>query len=164
MRRVISSLAVIIGVLAFAPLSPAQSLGELAAREKEKRKARTGKVYSDEDLRSRAASRAAESSASSDTSTAAAAEGAAPAADASAEDQQRAEKDRAWRERRDTARAALDAAKAEQAKAEEAFNAAPDQVKNSFRTRLDETKQKVLEAQQAVDKIEDERRFGGVAR
>jgi hypothetical protein len=174
MRRVFSSLVVIAGILAFAPLAKAQSLGEVAAREKEKRKARTGKVYNDDDLHRRGAAAAASTESGAGDAVAAGAT-ATPATAASAaggkEDAGSAEgtddrsaKEKAFRERWSKANADLDAAKAELAKIEEQYNNAPDGMKPSYQTQLTQARAKALEAQQAVDKLDDERRFAGFNR
>ena len=164
--------AVVIGTvaLAAAPVS-AQSLGELAAKEREKRKARTaGKVYSDEDLRKHGAPPApadspSEGSGAESTSAGASSEGGVGnEGGTTTEVDERAEREKAWRTRWDKANTDLEQARADLATAQSAFDNAPDLMKPAFQGRLDDAQKKVRDAEQAVNALDDERRFAGFRR
>jgi len=174
MRGLLS--AVVIGAVALAAApGSAQSLGELAAKEREKRKARTaGKVYSDEDLRKHGSPAAAPADPSSEGAGAPAAgstggeasseTGAVSETGTVSETDQRAEREKAWRDRWDKANATLDQARDEQTRAQAAYDNAPDLMKPAFQGRLDDAQKKFRDAEQAVNTLDDERRFSGFRR
>jgi hypothetical protein len=165
--------AVVVGAVALAAApGGAQSLGELAAKEREKRnKSRAaGKVYSDEDLRKQGGA-AAPADASSEGAGAEAASagasseaGAGSEAGATTEVDERAEREKAWRARWDKANTTLEQARADLATAQSAYDSAPDLMKPAFQGRLDDAQKKMRDAQQAVDALDDERRFSGFRR
>jgi hypothetical protein len=165
--------AVVVGAMTLAATpGSAQSLGELAAKEREKRnKSRAaGKVYSDEDLRKHGGPPAPADSSTEGAGAEAASAGASSEGGVgneggtTTEVDERAEREKAWRARWDKANTTLDQARADLATAQSAYDNAPDLMKPAFQGRLDDAQKKVRDAQQAVDTLDDERRFSGFRR
>jgi len=164
------SIAVLAGMLLPRP-AVGQSLGEVAAREKERRKGKTDHVITDEDLR-KAHSRATDDSEAATTSDSAAKPDSTPKADSATsgkkektEEELRADRQKAWQERRN--------------KADEDVKRLSKEIEDLQRTagnrrtyqydpnraqaldRLEAAKTELQAAQQRLDDLEDERRREG---
>jgi hypothetical protein len=153
--------------------SSGQSLADAAAKEKERRKGHSGRVYTEEDLRRAGAARAregapTEAAAAPDAAVApkesAGKEGAAAegAAKPKTDDEVRADQEKAWRDR--LAKANADVARLS-AQAEELQRGANDLTQNLYGAsragqlaKLEETRKQLAAAQDAVSTLEDEGR------
>lgn len=172
MRHVRPVLAALAVVLCAGTLAGAQSLGEVAAREKERRekerqKHGTAKVLTEDDLRSggkgtfsnAGSTAAAEGEAAKE---APAAEGAKPAAKEKSEDEARAEQQAAWRRRLDDANAQVVALTARVNELQTALNDVSGNLYSAGRTNamneLDKAKADLAAAQQSVTALEEEGR------
>jgi chromosome segregation ATPase len=144
----------------------AQSLGDLAEREKARRKGESKRVITDEDLAkgSRTTKAAADDGAAGDTGTAAAKE-AGPASKGPSEEERREQARKAWEERRKKAEdevAQLTKQVDElqqQVSDQRVYQLGPNRAR-----RLDDLQQaqdRLAAAQQRLDDLEDERRREG---
>ena len=151
-------------------VAPAQSLGELAAREKERRKGLTARLYTDEDLRHTSQQQANyTSSAAADPATAlpVVAGGVAAAVPkegegAKSEDDLRAERAKAWRESLQKARDDVTRLSADIERLQLGLNDLSQNLYGAGRRaqidRLEEAKGQLAAAQQSVGDIEEEGR------
>lgn len=169
-------LAFALGAAFFAPaFSGAESLADIAAREKERRKGKSGKVITENDLRRAGSSvyippDTTESGDASSTSTeSASGEGAAPAKPAGggegaaatkpkSDDEIRDDAKKAWRERMDKASAEVTRLQSEVTTLEQNPNI---YLNPGAVSQLDKAKQALAAARQQVDTLEDERRRNG---
>ncbi len=147
----------------------AQSLGDLAAREKERREkegAKRGKVYTEYDL-PRAGSGTLSQPGASETPAPAAAEAAPKAADAGGEqpkteEELRAERAQDWRQRRQDAQAAADQLQKRAEQIQLALNDLTQNLYGGTRTaqlnQLDKTQKDLAAAKQKVADLDDEGR------
>jgi len=174
MRTFLAALSTLTLCLGAARL-PAQSLGDLANREKEKRKAKPAKVYTEDDLQRAGGPARNASPATQDDSAAKA--GAttkdtkeAPPAGTVKEKEKtpeeiRADEEKAWRDRRDKATAEVARLSAEVSRLQDGVS---DPTLGQYGPRrasaleeVDKAKQELAKAQQAVTDLEEERRRSG---
>lgn len=173
MRPWVAVAAAAVAVAVLAPLSPAQSLAEVAARTNKKKaedkSAKPAKVYTESDLRGRAAGSGAMSqmegpAATSAPSPAPGAAGAVPPAGAKVktEEEERSEKQAEWRERLQKAEADVTRISEEVNRAQTALNDISGALYGGTRggliTRVEEGKRQLALAQQAVLDIQEEGR------
>jgi hypothetical protein len=171
MRRFSAVTLAVIAALVLPALGSAQSLGELAAREREKRKAKSGaaaKTYSDGDLGSSSGLSSAEPAAeSSDPSAASpqAKDGAAAPKKEKTEEELQAEREKAWRER--LAKAGQDLARitARIDTLQRSLGDISQQLYGATRTaqlnELENLKREQATTQQALTDLEEEGRRSG---
>ena len=164
------SVLVIAGAVKVPTVGQAQTLGELAAREKERRKGLTARLYTDEDLRH--ASQQQESytsTAAADAPTALpAVAGGVPAvvpkeaASAKSEDELRAEREQAWRERLQKARDDVTRLSGDVERLQLGLNDVSQNLYGAGRRaqidRLESAKGQLVAAQQSVGDLEEEGR------
>jgi hypothetical protein len=173
--------ALVSAVLLLLPaFSSAQSLGEVAAREREKRKnAKPTKIYTERDLRGAGAGAPVNigtgevstgEPAAQTPSEGAAPGGAAPGAakpgqKEKTEDEVRAEQTKAWREQLDKANAEVTRLTGELAKLEAVAGDARTPIYGTNRdllmTRIDELRKQLAAAQQSVDTLTEQGRRQG---
>lgn len=157
MRLVIPVLVAAVA-LAAAPRVSAQSLGEIAEKEKERRKGKTSKVITEEDLRKGGGSvQVLETETSTDAEASAPAEGATPAEGTEAaakpapqgksDDEKKAEKQAALQKEVDAERAHIEGIKADIAKREVELN---DLSNYTFGGRRADLVKFVEDARQAI--------------
>jgi len=161
------------GLLSFPVAASAQSLAEIAAKQKEKRKGKPTKVFTEEDLK-KGPSRGFTSGESSEPAP----EGAAPAPGAAtapegsgtqppqkSEDELRAERQAAWRDKIQKARDNVTQLSSEVSRLEAALNDLTVPVYGATRTTRVEAhqkaKQQLAAAQLAVADLEEEGRRNG---
>jgi hypothetical protein len=164
--RVVSLLAA--GALASAGAAPAQSLADIAAKQKEKRKGKT-KVYTEEDLRRGGTTgySPTEVAVAADGEEAAApAPAAAPGAPAArSEEEQRADQSKIWRDKLQKSRENVTQLTAETNRLQTALNDLTQPVYGSTRAAriaaLEKAKQQLAAAEQAVTDLEEEGRRNG---
>jgi len=161
---------VIAGVVKIPTVAPAQSLGELAAREKERRKGLTARLYTEEDLRHANEQRGAYASSEAQDPGAVlqAAAGDAPAAapkegaSAKSEDQLRAEQEKAWRDRLQKAKDDVTRLSADVERLQLGLNDVSQNLYGAGRRaqidRLESAKGQLVAAQQSVEGLEEEGR------
>ena len=152
----------------FALPSSAQSLAEVAARSKKKESGKTAKVYTEADLRGRAASSGSmsqmEGPAGTSATPAAAAAGVVPppGAKPKSEEEERAEKQVEWRDRLQKAEGDVTRISDEVNRAQTALNDIQGPLYGGTRagliTRLEEGKRQLVIAQQTVVDIQEEGR------
>jgi hypothetical protein len=170
----VSSLAVLITScsLVLPGVASAQSLAEAAAKEKERRKTRTGKVFTEEDARRAGASRprdvtiidgAAAPDAAAKEGTPK--EGAAKEGAEKPKEETRADQEKAWRDRLTKANADVAKLTTQADGIQRSLNDLTQNVYGSTRTaqmaRLEETKKQLATAQQSVEAITEEGRRSG---
>lgn len=169
MRPWVAVAAAAAAVAVLAPPSPAQSLAEIAARTKKKESGKPAKVYTETDLRGRAAGSGSMSqmegpAATSAASPAPGAAGAVPPAGErpKTEEEERAEKQAEWRERLQHAQSEVTRISAEVDRAQTALNDISGPLYGGTRggliTRVDEGKRQLALAQQSVLDIQEEGR------
>lgn len=163
----------VVGVLAAAALAlasgaAAQSLAEIAAKQKEKRKGKPAKVYTEEDLKhgpSRGFTPGDEQAASEGEPAPPAAPPAAGAPAPKSEDEVRAEQQRAWREKLQKTRDNVTQLGAETNRLQTALNDLTQPAFGATRANriaaLEKAKQQLAAAQQAVVDLEEEGRRNG---
>lgn len=169
LSRVVALLAA--GALAFASGASAQSLAEIAARQKEKRKGKPAKVFTEEDLRrgsARALTPGDEGVAAEDEPAAVPAPAAAPAGNAPAqksEEELRAEQERAWREKLQKSRDNVTQLTAEVNRLQTALNDLTQPAFGATRAAriaaLEKAKAQLGFAQQSIVDLEEEGRRAG---
>ena len=169
MRPWVAVAAAAVAVAVLAPLSPAQSLAEVAARTKKKESGKPAKVYTESDLRGRPAASGSMSqmegpAATSAPSPAPGAAGAVPPAGAKVktEEEERSEKQAEWRERLQKAEADVTRISEEVSRAQTALNDISGPLYGGTRagliTRVEQGKRQLALAQQAVLDIQARRR------
>lgn len=172
MRDVRPVLAALAAVLCAGALAGAQSLGEVAAKEKERRekerqKHGTAKVLTEDDLRGggKGTFSNAGSTAASDgeaAKEAPAAEGAKPAAKEKSDDEVKAEQQAAWHKRLDDANAQVTALTARVTELQTALNDVSGDLYNAGRTNtmneLAKARAELAAAQQSLSDLEEEGR------
>jgi hypothetical protein len=156
--------------LGLASGAPAQSLAEIAAKQKEKRKGKPTKVFTEEDLR-RGSSGAVTADAGAPVEGEPAAvpsPGAAPAPNAPAqptEEEQRAEQQKAWRDKLQKSRDNVTQLDAEVNRLQTALNDIAEPLYGATRANrmaaLEKAKQQLASAQQAVVDLEEQGRRSG---
>jgi uncharacterized protein (DUF3084 family) len=167
MRLYSTVVFLVTAALAIPLTSSAQSLAEAAAKEKERRKARSGHVFTEEDLRKAGGGRrdapaqpAAEPGAPVTADEASTGSDEAPKA--KTEEEARAEQEKAWRERLSKAQADVARLTAEAEGLQRALNNVSQNIYSATRTaqlnRLEETKKQLATAQQSVAELEAEGR------
>ena len=170
LSRVVALLAA--GVLGFASGASAQSLAEIAAKQKEKRKGKAVKVFTEEDLRkgsARGFSPGDEGvTAEGEPAAVPAPSAAAPAGNAPAqksEEELRAEQERAWREKLQKSRDNVSQLTAEVNRLQTALNDLTQPAFGATRANrlaaLEKAKQQLAAAQQSVVDLEEEGRRSG---
>jgi hypothetical protein len=156
--------------LGLASGAPAQSLAEIAAKQKEKRKGKPTKVFTEEDLR-----RGSPGIVTADAAAPAEGEpaavpppGAAPAATAPAqptEEELRAAEQKAWRDKLQKSRDNVTQLDAEVNRLQTALNDIAEPLYGATRANrmaaLDKAKQQLAAAQQAVVDLEEQGRRSG---
>ena len=168
------SLVVSLTVLSFLlpGASSAQNLAEAAAKEKERRKGHSGRVFTEEDLRKAGGARAREAAPAEPAvvtadATAAPKEGAAKegAAKPKTEDELKADRETAWRQR--LAKANADVARLS-AEADTLQQGANDLTQNLYGAsragqlaKLEETRKQLAAARDSASALEDEGRRSG---
>ena len=169
MRILPAAALVTAALLLFPPASSPQSLGEIAAREKEKRKSsKPAKVYTERDLRTAGAGgtvSATESGAPAEAETAASGakeEGKGGAPKGKTEEEVQAEQAKAWREKLQKANENVSKLQADADRLQVALNDLTGNIYGSQRTallsKLEEVKKQIAAAKQAVADLEDEGR------
>jgi len=172
MRDVRPVLTALAAVVCAGTLASAQSLGEVAAREKERRekerqKHGTAKVLTEDDLRSGGRGTFSNPGSTATTegdaaSKAPAAQGAKPAATEKSDDEVKAEQQAAWHKRLDDANAQVAALTARVNELQTALNDVSGNLYSAGRTNamneLDKAKADLARAQQAVTDLEEEGR------
>lgn len=166
--RVLTVAAVLSAALLLVPkAATAQTLGEVAEKEKERRKKeKPAKVYTEGDLKKGGGNVSVVGPAST-TSEAKPAEGAEGAAKEKekTDDEKKAEQAKAWREKLDEARANVTRLSAEVTKLQTDANDLSGPLYSSIRTsllnRLEEAKKLLAAAQQSVTDLEEEGRRNG---
>lgn len=171
MRVVFALAALGLGIVLAVPPSSAQSLGEAAEKAREKRKSKSGKVLTEEDLRKAKGGSLSMPTASGSAEAAPAegappAEGAAPAGAAKTEEKSeeeiRAEAAKAWRERLEKAQAEVTRLRAELQRLEGAAGDLTGPLYGGARqelgSQIEQTKQQLAAAEQQVAQIEEEGR------
>jgi len=175
----LSSLAAFVaaGLLSLPAAGSAQSLAEIAAKQKEKKKGKSTRVFTEDDLK-KGTARGFTSGDSSEptgesgsqpsaegTAAPAAAEGAGAQAPQKSEDELRAERQTAWREKIQKARDNVTQLTAEVGRLEAALSDLTVPVYGATRTTRVEAhqkaKQQLAAAQQAVADMEEEGRRAG---
>lgn len=163
--RMPSVVALVAAALVALPaVSGAQSLAEIAAREKERRKnQKPAKVYTENDVRRGAGGLGEAGSAPPAAETGAKAEGsvAAPAKPEKSDEEKRTEQQKAWRERLQKTNEEITRLSAEV----DRLQAAADGNRNFFSatrtnlmSQLDQTKAQLAQAKQTLSELEDEGR------
>lgn len=171
--RAVSVAAFLAASLLFVPArSSAQSLAEIAAKEKEKKKGKQAKVYTEDDLRR--AKPNPNLAGGEDAAAATPAEGAPAEAKEGApqekkkektEEELRAEQETGWRQKLQKAREDVTRLSAEVDRLQGVLNDTTVNIYSATRTnalsQLEQTKQQLAAAQQAVTDLEDEGRRRG---
>lgn len=156
----------------FPTCSGAQSLAEVAAKEKERRKAKTGRTFTEEDLRRAGASRPPEApSAPAAGGTAVAGEAGAPkeakdgAPKPKTEDEVRAEQEKAWRDRLAKANEDVTRLNGQIEVMQRGLNDVSQNLYGPARTaqanRLDDARGQLAAAQKSVADLQEEGRRAG---
>lgn len=161
------------GLFCLAQGAAAQSLAEVAAKQKENRKGKQSKVYTEEDLKrsgprggapAEGAAGGGESAAAAPAAGSQGEGGAAPAAPKS-DDELKAERETAWREKLIKARDNVTQLTSEVSRTEAALGDLTVSVYGAARanrlTALDRAKQQLVAAQQTVADLEEEGRRNG---
>jgi hypothetical protein len=154
--------------LGLASGATAQSLAEIAAKQKEKRKGKPTKVFTEEDLRRGSAGTVTADAGVPVEGEPAPAPAAAPAANAPAqptEEEQRAEQQKAWRDRLQKSRDNVTQLEAEANRLQTALNDIAEPLYGATRANrmaaLEKAKQQLAAAQQAVVDLEEQGRRSG---
>ena len=159
------------GLLCLAHAAAAQSLAEIAAKQKEKRKGGQTKVYTEQDLKKGPASNivadegvpAGDGEATAPTSPAEGQGAAGPPQ--KSDDELKAEREAAWRDKIGKARDNVLQLTSEVSRIETALNDLTVPIYGTARTNrmqaLDKTKQQLTAAQQSVADLEEEGRRSG---
>lgn len=172
------ALTAVVAALVLPARLPAQSLGEVAAKERERRekagKAKPAKVYTESDLRGRASSSGTVSQPGAVTSSETPAEGQAAVAAPSpaagekkekTEDEKRAEQEQAWREKLQKARQDVIQLTEKVNRLQASLNDLSGNLYGSTRTNLltqfESAKKELSAAQQRVTDFEEEGRRSG---
>jgi hypothetical protein len=168
MRPWVAAAAAAAAVVLLAPISPAQSLAEVAAKSKKKETGKPAKVYTESDLRGRPGASGSMSQMDGPVATASPAPGAAAAVPPAGEkpkteEQERAEKVAEWRQRLQTAEAEGTRISEEVNRAQTALNDIQGPLYGGTRagliTRVEEgTRQLALAKQMVLDIQEEGRR------
>jgi hypothetical protein len=150
-------------------MSSAQSLAEVAAKEKERRKGKSGRTLTEEDLRRAGASRQREGT-TSEGAAAPPAEGAAPDAKSAKEgapkaktaDEVRADQEKAWRDRLTKANDDVSKLSGQIDTMQRALNDASQNLYGPGRAtqiaRMEDAKKQLVTAQQSVADLQEEGR------
>jgi hypothetical protein len=146
----------------------AQSLAEVAAKEKERRKAKSGRTFTEEDLRRAGATRPRDTAAAVPDAAAASPEAGAPKAGKESApkpktpDEIRAEQEKAWRDRLAKANEDVTRLSGQIDMIQRGLNDVSQPLYGPARTtqlgRLDDAKKQLAAAQQSVSDIQEEGR------
>jgi chromosome segregation ATPase len=148
-------------------LASAQSLAEIAAKEKERRSGKAVKSYTEEDLRRAGGAvpsfaTTSPDEAAADDASAAESQGAAGTPQEKSEDEQRAAAEKAWRERFQKASDDVSNTTAEMQQVQTSLNDLTGNYYSARRTdllnRMESLKQKLASAREALDNLREEGR------
>jgi hypothetical protein len=166
MRVHLSRVVSLFVALGLASGASAQSLAEIAAKQKKERKGKAIKVFTEEDLQ-RGAARGATPDEAEGEASAAPAPAAAPASDGAAksEDEQRADAQKAWRDKLQKSRDNATQLSAEVDRLQTALNDLAEPLYGTTRANrmaaLEKAKQKLATAQQEIVDLEEQGRRSG---
>lgn len=166
----LSRVATLLAALGLASGASAQSLAEIAAQQKEKRKGKPAKVFTEDDLKRGTSPRTTpdDAGAVGGEAPAAPAPGAAPTSEQGAsksEDELRAEAEKAWRDKLQKSRDTAAQLTAEVDRLQTSLNDLAQPLYGSTRTNrmaaLDKAKQQLATAQQSIVDLEEQGRRSG---